>query len=350
MVFAIICCTTAHPAVWAAEPAKPATELPAAAAPDLTTVMPELNFNGNPLEDVVQFLQDAVPAFKVVVVRDPNVPADFPSIRLRLKRVTIAQVLELLPIAYPNITIAETTGSPDVIYCIKVHADATGQLRGNGNGGLFGGGIGGGAAPQPTVGIYRLSGIVASLAGKSGTPNAEKEALNQSLSLIKAALDEAGGDAPTLRVHEGTQTLIFKGTVAQQGALQKAMEALQPNEVESAKEFQKKTEDMTRALEMQKYSEDQRRHEMQNQLDRLEQMLAERDKEMLARIAEAERYKVRLEMMETKARELDQALAKKTAELDKAKNELSDDALRMSALRQRWESAKPSKPSVEGSK
>src|SRR2546421_876532 len=51
------------------------------------TLVPEVNLQNTKLEELIDFLQAAVPSFKAVVIRDEGVGEESPVIRLRLKKV-----------------------------------------------------------------------------------------------------------------------------------------------------------------------------------------------------------------------------------------------------------------------
>ena len=78
---------------------------------------------------------------------------------------------------------------------------------------------------KPVVKVYRLDDIVTNLKAESS-----KKGLDDVLSLVQAALDEAGGDQPALKVHQATQMLVFKGTPAQMQLVEQVLDALRPKE------------------------------------------------------------------------------------------------------------------------
>lgn len=294
-------------------------------------IVPDINFNGISLDDAISSLSDKYPQFKVAILRDPNVASDFPTVNLKLKGVSLTQFMELIYTANPNLETREIEGPGGKIICLIVHAAP------DGHGAAMGGGGGGGAiAPNasvaPVVRVYRLSAILNLPSGGKADPTSKKEAMNQALSLIKVALEQVGGEPPVLRIHEETQTLIFKGMPAQEAMLQNVIEALKPqpletyvterqaqeerNRLESALNEQKNrmNEDFARGMEAADVKAVIRTQEMDQQMFRLQKALDQRDKENLDHATETEKLKVRLEMTRTNTDQLERALAKKTEE------------------------------------
>ena len=291
--------------------AKPAITLDAA-----DPIIASVDFNGITLEDAMAYLQEKCPQFKVAILRDEGLPGGFPSVTANLKGVSLSQLMQLIQTANPSIQLKEIDGPGGKIVCILVHAPA-----GPNPNGLFGSFP---AGPISVVRVYRLSAIVGALTGAKNDPAARKDAMNQSLSLIKATLEQVGGEPPVLRVHEETQTLIFKGNPAQEAALRAVTEALQP---QSPTPEQVNAEHLTRRYELERQQFDMRAQEMDQQMGRLQKMLEQRDMEMLARAAEREQLKVRLEMTEAKAKEVEQAFGVKASELEKTRAELKQHVL-----------------------
>src|SRR5437764_422140 len=60
-------------------------------------VIPEVNFQGIPLDDALDFIRD-ISGANIVISRDPGVPDRYPTnVNMRLKNVTVRQFLQLLP-------------------------------------------------------------------------------------------------------------------------------------------------------------------------------------------------------------------------------------------------------------
>ena len=137
---------------------------PAAAAPtaqegsELDRIVPEVTFEDQRLDDIIEFLTDLEPRFKALVIRDPDVPRDYPQVRLRLKRVPLGQILEVLTTAFPDIEVSpvQANNGPQgadarPVYIIKVHASDRAKAA---SGEVVPGG----------VKVYRLTNVVGTLA------------------------------------------------------------------------------------------------------------------------------------------------------------------------------------------
>lgn len=249
-----------------------ADALPQAATPGLSTapaadttrntVIPEVDFKEMPLDDVVSYLQDVSKDYRAVVVRRTPKEAG-PLITMRVKGASIQQLLTIIMTAYPGITVVPVEGPNGPVDVITIHSPgALVNLPGGGMGGfdpmMAEMGMAAGE-PQQVVRVYRLTGIVATMIDRkeieSGDERvkAEKTALADILSLVKATMETAGGrEAPKLQLHEETSTLIFSGSLAQQQALEDVLLALETDEaVRSGTAKQRATEIDVRRLESQ---------------------------------------------------------------------------------------------------
>lgn len=196
-------------------------------APD-NPMLPDVRFDGAPLEEVVEYLRKATPRFQAVVVRDPLVRPGEPFVRLRLKHVPVSQVLGVLQAAYPEVRVTSVMPPPNStalpVHVIRVrrsegsHAATAGEL------------------PVPALKVYPLGPANSELWNRSPEhPMArqEKERIENALSLIKQVLskipEEEGRGTPELLVHEPTQSLIVRGLPVQHAAVRDALDALRPN-------------------------------------------------------------------------------------------------------------------------
>jgi hypothetical protein len=343
----------------AEEPAAPApvvrlqpvrTEVPPAAPPSAAaqpttaqrpanvrdSILAQVEFTKEPLEGALTYVASLVPRFNYIVLRDSDVPEGRPLIKMKLKQVTLAQFLQLLQTAYPTITVEEipgpvealgVPGAVESVFCIKVHSpNFLAPLPPSAGHAAVGEGSGFRAASEPTVHVYRLGSIIDSLANGKTDPAARKAAMNHALSLISAAQEQVNGESPVIRTHEETETLVFKGDPAQEAALKSAMDALEPRGMDINVERNRLTTESARRLQMEKEKFDARTSEMDQQLARLQKMLAQRDKEVLDSVGEAERLKVRLEMagqvLVQKSADFETALAKKAAEANGLRQQL----------------------------
>lgn len=306
-------------------------------------IVPEINFNNATLEDAINSLSDQYPKFKVAILRDPNVASDFPTVNLKLKGVSLTQFMELIQTANPTVETKEIEGPGGKIICLLVHA----APEGHGNA-MPDGGVAPNAAIAPVVKVYRLSEILSLPSGGKSDLAAKKEAMNQALSLAKVALEQVGGEPPILRIHEETQTLIFKGMPAQEAMLQNVMNAIKPpyaivsdiqaqqerTRLDSALNEQKNrmNEEWRHTLEVVSDKTSMRAQEMDQQMARLQKALDQRDKENLDHATETEKLKVRLEMTLVNTDRLERALAKKTDEAREIRTAL--DAVQSHAINQ----------------
>jgi hypothetical protein len=202
------------------------------------------------LDKMLDYLKDKVPGFNSAVVREPDVLSDYPTLPdMTLKNVTVGQLLELVRSSYPGVDITRIDGPNSPLYVVtiraargvptqssaqqaaQVAAQQAAQLASQAS--LFGqNGAAAAIAPQsdvPLVHVYRLNDIVQSLASQTGS-NDTKKAMEDILSLIQAALDQAGGNDGTvsLKVHEPTQTIVFKGSPRKMVVLEQVLETLRP--------------------------------------------------------------------------------------------------------------------------
>jgi len=146
--------------------------------------IPDVNFNGNSLEEVVDFLRDVDPTFQAVVARDADA-GNGPNIQLKLKNVTAEQVLKVLVRLYPNV---EADNVDSGIVVLRIHPPMKQERN----------------SPGQFVNIYNLSGTVNALKAANGSTT--EKAMADVLSLIQAAVAQAPQEpTPVIQVHEATQ-------------------------------------------------------------------------------------------------------------------------------------------------
>jgi hypothetical protein len=285
--------------VWALEkPAVVAAPAPAA-APAKPKLLPEVNFNGVSLEDVVGFLHDVDPSFQAVIVRDPDVPAEYPVIQnLKLKKVSINQLMTVLQKLFPydSEIIEEETGGPAVTV-LRVHNPE-------------GTGLGGPVRPT-AVQVFRLADAVDAMVVKAGKDRGDqaamKEATGKVLSAVNALLTLQGAAAskapPVVQIHEDTQTLLVKGTAEQLTSVGALLDTLQPQpEVAKVAALKKQLAEAQDARGEQLGRAEGARAGIQSQLDSAMTTLREREKELLQKNAELERLKLELQSVLTERR------------------------------------------------
>jgi hypothetical protein len=232
-------------------PAAPETPKEVVPAVELQ-VIPGDKIGGVSLDDMLDYLKDKVPGFNSTVVRPQGMSNDYPMMpQMTLKNVTVGQFLELLRTSFPGVTVTRIdnkgpAGAP--LYVVRVISEQRGSFgMPPGAGGFPGmpGGVGGIPTPvapaiRPIVKVYRLTEIVANL---NGDP---KKSMDDVLSLLQAALDQTDkhGDQPLLKLHQPTQTLVFKGMPDQQEVLEQVLDSLRPKESDKLAEARNQMQQM----------------------------------------------------------------------------------------------------------
>lgn len=233
-----------------AAPAPPATQ-PADPASDLEEkLLPLIDTQSIRLTDFLEFIHSSVPAFQYIVVRDPGVSSDYPTLpSMKLEKMTLGQVLQVIQDIYPLVDFHVVSSNHGAaLYVFKIHV---GSAEGMGE------------VPQSVLKVYRLTEAVELLVSRNPVPippelqqhpdadriplpakekaeaayeaalkAAHTTALNSLLSLIKAVLAQWGdsGTIPVVQIHEETETLLLRGTADQIGAVQKALDACIPQD------------------------------------------------------------------------------------------------------------------------
>ncbi len=258
-------------------------------------VLPDLNLDATPLSDFLDFVRELIPGFQYVIIRDPGIAADFPTLpAMKLKKVTFGQALQIIQEAVPALEYHPVESEKGaVIFLFKIHNNTGDPVP----------------VPASVLKVYRLAETVDALAARNPPPRppeldglnhkpgeltpagqlaaqrvaegyaiavkeTHKAALNTVLSLLKATLTQAGDTEvnPVIQLHEETETLIVKGTANQVNAVQRALEALTPA--------------ATLAPLKEKFGETERRY--QSELAAREDEAARRSAELQASRAEIE--------------------------------------------------------------
>jgi hypothetical protein len=190
--------------------------------PAHTTVMPNIDVSNQPVDKVLDQLRASVPWFHYVIFRQPGTPRDEPRLpQMSMDGVTVEQFLKLITDEYPAIvSIRRIDGDKTPLYEVNI-ADPS-KIAGKESESSHDA-----SATQPVMKVFALADLVDSL----NVSDNSKKAMDDILSLVQAALDASGTDAknPTvLKVHQPTQTLIFKGTPEKLAVLSQALDALRP--------------------------------------------------------------------------------------------------------------------------
>jgi hypothetical protein len=174
------------------------------------------------LDDEMEAIRTAIPSFNCVIVRDPGVAKNYPTIpAMTLKNVTLGQFMQFLQASFPGVQSKRIDGPSGSLYAIRIRVEDD-PLRRQW------------AIDRNRVRLYRLNEFINTLADESAAkdkPRDErvKEATAQVLSLLQAALDQTDDQEPCIvKIHEPTLTLMFKGGPEKQAVLQEALQALMP--------------------------------------------------------------------------------------------------------------------------
>jgi hypothetical protein len=170
-------------------------------------VLPEVKFDAVGLGDAINFLEDVAPGFTVVTATNEQLQSHV--ITMHMKHVTLLQVVSAIQATYPSLHMHPLGDGNDAsIYIIEPETPA----------------------PDQTVAlhIFRLAPAIQALMAANTGVQKEKP-LDDVLSLIQVALVQVpGASQPLVQVHEGTQTLLFKGNAEQLQAVQDVMSAIEP--------------------------------------------------------------------------------------------------------------------------
>ena len=185
------------------------------------------------LDDEMDAIRAAMPEFNSVIVREPGVSTDYPTLpAMTLKNVTVGQFLQFVMASYPGVQVRRIDGPSGSLYSIRVRLDEESLRKAQM------------MQERNRVRLYRLTDVVNDQAdqlanrvapttneadARKARSDYVKEATTQVLSLLQAALDQVDSDSPmVLKMHEPTMTLMFKGSPAKQTVLEEAIQTLQP--------------------------------------------------------------------------------------------------------------------------
>lgn len=199
--------------------AQPATQ-PTTTLAASQIMMPAVRYQNAPLDEILNSLRDKVPSFNFTVVRAPGVPAGYPMIGdLNAKNVTVDQFLQFIEATFGVGTVA-IDGPAGPLYVLSVRqpdGDAVEQAR----------------LKTRSVQIFPLSVIISALRvpDAKGVVPANKQLMNDVLSLVQAAVKEAGAEKDiSLQAHEPTATLLVNGNQSQLNLVQLVLDALRPSQ------------------------------------------------------------------------------------------------------------------------
>ena len=142
----------------------------------MNKILPEVHFDDVPLEDVVTYLQDASPGFKLVIKRDPGVAADYPHIKLKMKNVTVRQLCDIIKTTYAQLDIVVMENVAEPIYVVHVSAGEASK-----------------EGPPAILKVYNLGPILQSIKSRENANDkdaAKVKPLDHILSLLKATMEQ----------------------------------------------------------------------------------------------------------------------------------------------------------------
>jgi hypothetical protein len=282
------------------------------AAPIEQEPLPAQRLEG-PLDDILNQIKDKAKGFNTDIVRSPGVPETYPTLApLTANGVTIGQFLQFIKSSYPGVEINRIDGPKDPLYVIRIALgnNAPWQLPGMpGNGQPIDPTTGAavGFPPPVTVKVYPLGNIVRALAeGKTGNGDHTKQALDDVLSLVQATLDQAGAnkDQTSIKVHEPTLSLVFRGSPDKIALLDQLLATLEPKEDDS------KVGKMRREMEEMSKQYDASRSGDRESIDILRKQLQERTAEMEDKAVALAAAQAQLQEMKRMEEQRDAAKAK----------------------------------------
>jgi hypothetical protein len=184
------------------------------------TTMPAIELSNRPLEQVLNELKQKLPGFDFSISRE-NVPHEYPVLpEMRVENVSLDDFEKLLQGQVPGISFSQTPDNGAVAWnsqpFFEIHITPNPNL------------------PVPGVHVFGLTDIIAYRASLlKGDGDHDKQAMNDVLSLIQAALDETDSPVkPQMKIHAPTQTLICKITSEQAEVVQQVLASLKPTEAQ----------------------------------------------------------------------------------------------------------------------
>lgn len=255
-------------------------------------VVPDLDAEGITLRDFLALLRDRVPGFQAVVSAEAIGDLGLPPIHI--KKVTVGQILTLVANLYPDVQVnpLNSGGSAPVYLFTPQRAPVL---------------------PGTRVVAYGLSKLVDRLAARNAPAKnaaapdqaARAKALDEVLTLVKTTLAQSDADErAVLQVHEGTQTILVKGTQSQTESVRNTLnsleESLGPDPL-----IDKLHNEITRAGQDYELNHARLEAEIQRLKDEIQAAncrIESLNQEVLQREEEATRLKVRLEALEAKGK------------------------------------------------
>jgi hypothetical protein len=174
----------------------------------------QIDFTGVGLKDAIQGLENDCPGFQAVIVPDPRNP-DFDPVlpNMTLKNLPLNQIVEVIEKSVSELKVDKVTSNKGDVWIFRVRHIGDGRQAAT--------------STSPAVMVCRLSPLIRASAADRA------KALSDILALIQAVVEASGANPPPMmKVHEPTETLIFRGTPVESELITRALNALEANQSE----------------------------------------------------------------------------------------------------------------------
>lgn len=221
-------------------------------------VIPELRFDKIGFDDVMEFMGDVVPGFQVQLLRDPGVPADYPTVTFRAKEVTTRQMMDFFTSAY-GVEWEQIEGPRGSIFIARLRMTerVVAQLQKAGR-------------PSGNIRMYSLAAIA------PGT----KDPMADVLSIIQAAVEQSGVPKPTLKVHESTRMLMVTGDPAALAVVDGVLAALRPSQDDVRRQYDAKLQEAQQAIKLKDIEFESRLRSAEMERGRMQDAMANEQKRL----------------------------------------------------------------------
>jgi hypothetical protein len=291
---------------------KPAGSMPRQAAADNSPIIADVQFDSIPLTDVIDYLRDTTNR-NIVLMPAPGFRAENVPVSMKLRNVSLAQILEVLK-SLPTCRIEYTEvgeGESAITTILVSSPDNNPGMVPGGEGNPFAMPGGPMAAQQPNeqsfLSVLSLERMLLGDDPAMRVPDAAERAkllderTKQALSILDQSFAMLGedGSKPEVKVHAETHTLLVKATAKQLGTIQQVLEALQvPESSEFKQEYTSRIRQAQQALEEQKRSMDgalRSAEDRAGQAAKLRDELEAKNHELIAQI---EQLRAKLEALQ----------------------------------------------------
>lgn len=249
----------------------------------MTKVIESVEFNDILLDDVIQFIEQTAPGFKAVIKRGQGVSEEYPRIKMKLKNVTVGQLCELIKKLHADVTFDVLENTEEPIFIIRVEASPESA-----------------GSATPNLKLYNLSTMLQTIRESNKSKEVTAKPLDHLLSLIKATMQQRNDKKPpVLQVHEETNTMIFKGSAAQQLALEEVLLSLKPAKIDESvivARLKAQTDSMQNELMKQQDTYKEKRAIMEDEFITLRKRLEASQSETMKLALEVEKLTLQIQM------------------------------------------------------